>query len=76
MKTLIVFVLLAFFCCAHAFAQVPPPPPTSEAGHGSAENQPAATGGSAPIGSGMLFLLACAAVYGSVKWKTMHGEAL
>ena len=44
-------------------AQGPPPPPPS--GHGNAGNAPA--GGNAPIGSGMVILLALGAAYAGKK---------
>ncbi len=57
--TLIAFTLLS----VGAFAQVPPPPPS---GHGSGGNQPA-SGGGAPVGSGIGILMALGAAYGGKK---------
>ncbi len=51
-----VIALFAIFMSTIAFAQPPPLP-----GHGDDENQPA------PIGSGIVILLALGAAYGSKK---------
>jgi hypothetical protein len=52
-------------------AQGPPPPPPS--GHGATGNQPP-TGGNAPIGSGMVILLAMGAAYAGKKVYDARAE--
>jgi len=51
-------------------AQGPPPPPPS--GHGDSGNQP--LGGNAPIGSGMVILLAMGAAYAGKKAYEVKSE--
>lgn len=58
--TLVTFTLLAF-STSSLFAQDPPPPPPD---HNSSGNVP---GGGAPIGSGLLVLIALGAAYGGQK---------
>jgi len=61
------YLLLAgFFLIASlpALAQDPPPPPPG-GGHGQGGNQ--TPGGSAPVGSGLVVMIALGAAYGSKK---------
>jgi len=59
-----VFLLLMLLTFATPVsAQDPPPPP----GHGESGNIP---GGGAPIGEGLIMLVALGAAYGYKKWKT------
>ncbi len=65
---LLVIFLLSF--SPILLAQDPPPPPS--VGHGQSGNQP--PGGGAPIGSGLVFLLALGAAYGGKKVYDMRKE--
>ena len=56
------FIFLFLMMVLNGFTQ--PPPPPSGAGHGASGNQ---TGGSAPIGSGLVVLLSLGAAYGGKK---------
>ncbi len=58
----LLFMLLSF--ASPVLAQEPPPPPP---GHGTNGNVP---GGGAPIGEGLIILVAMGAAYGYKKWKT------
>ncbi len=60
-------LLLAFvFTLQNVSFSQPPPPPTSN--HGSAGNAPPGGGGDgAPIGDGLIFLVAMAGLYGGKK---------
>ena len=61
---LTLFVLVLIVPPTSVFAQDPPPPPPG-AGHGAGGSQ--VPGGGAPIGSGMVLLIAMAAGYGGKK---------
>lgn len=61
---LTLFVLVLIVPPTSAFAQDPPPPPPGS-GHGAGGSQ--VPGGGAPIGSGMVLLIALAAGYGGKK---------
>jgi len=59
-------LLLAFvFTLQNVSFSQPPPPPTSN--HGSAGNAPPGGGGGAPVGDGLIFLVAMAGIYGGKK---------
>jgi hypothetical protein len=59
-------LLLAFvFTLQNVSFSQPPPPPTSN--HGSAGNAPPGGGGGAPVGDGLIFLVAMAGLYGGKK---------
>ncbi len=64
-KTLfgLLFTGLLFLLSLPLIAQDPPPPPGG--GHGQGGNQ--TPGGSAPVGSGLVVLLALGAAYGGKK---------
>lgn len=64
-KTLfgLLFTGLLFLLSLPLIAQDPPPPPGG--GHGQGGNQ--TPGGSAPVGSGLVMLLALGAAYGGKK---------
>lgn len=58
-------------------AQGPPPPPsgeTTETGHGFTENRPPADGGTAPLGSGLVLMLAMGAGYGVYKYRKLKKD--
>ncbi len=65
-NTVRIFVLTLFVLVftTSVFAQDPPPPPPG-AGHGAGGSQ--VPGGGAPIGSGLVLLIAMAAGYGGKK---------
>jgi len=63
MATVFVFTCLVF--STSVFAQDPPPPPPPGGGHGAGGSQ--VPGGGAPIGSGLVLLIAMAAGYGGKK---------
>jgi hypothetical protein len=52
-----------------AMAQDPPPPPP---GHGECGNVP---GGGAPVGEGLIILVALGAAYGYKKWRATEQPA-
>jgi hypothetical protein len=52
-----------------AMAQYPPPPPP---GHGEGGNVP---GGGAPVGEGLIILVALGAAYGYKKWRDTEQPA-
>jgi hypothetical protein len=52
-----------------AMAQDPPPPPP---GHGEGGNVP---GGGAPVGEGLIILVALGAAYGYKKWRATEQPA-
>ncbi|NCA84625.1 MAG: hypothetical protein EOM83_03525 [Clostridia bacterium] len=54
---------IATLCISPVIAQNPPPPPPP---HGGTTNVP---GGGAPIGEGLVVLVALGAAYGWRKWK-------
>ena len=59
-------LLLAFvFTLQNVSFSQPPPPPTSD--HGSPGNAPPGGGDGAPVGDGMIFLVAMAGLYGGKK---------
>jgi len=58
----LLLMLLTFVTPVSAGSPPPPPPP----GHGSGGNVP---GGGAPIGEGLIILVAMGAAYGYKKWK-------
>ncbi len=62
----LLFLLLAF--ATPVLAGSPPPPPP---GHGTNGNVP---GGGAPIGEGLIILVAMGAAYGYKKWKAKDEE--
>ena len=59
-KTIAIPITIILFTINVSLAQDPPPPP----GHGTSGNVP---GGGAPIGSGLLVLIALGAAYGGKK---------
>lgn len=61
LSTAIILVCGFMFSTANAFSQNPPPPPSNQGGTG---NVP---GGGAPIGSGVLILVALGAGYAAKK---------
>ena len=61
---LTLFVFVSIVPPISVFAQDPPPPPPG-GGHGAGGSQ--VPGGGAPIGSGLVFLIAMAAGYGGKK---------
>lgn len=65
-KTIMLTFLISFSIVfgVDAFAQDPPPPPGG--GHGGGGAQP--PGGGAPIGEGLLILVALGTAYGGKKW--------
>jgi len=65
--SLVLLVLLLNFATP-ATAQDPPPPPPN---HGSGGNVP---GGGAPIGEGLIILVALGAAYGYKKWTGREEE--
>jgi hypothetical protein len=71
-KILIALIFATVFTLAGnaLLAQGAPPPPPS--GHGSGTNQPA--GGGAPVGSGIVILLALGGVYGTRKIYKAHKD--
>lgn len=60
-------VLTLFFMASVSFAQTQAPPPP---GHGSTD--PTVPGGSAPIGEGIIMLVALGAAYGAKKVYSMR----
>jgi len=62
---LTLFVLVLIVPPTSVFAQDPPPPPPPGGGHGAGGSQ--IPGGGAPIGSGLVLLIAMAAGYGGKK---------
>ncbi len=63
----VLFMLLTF--ATPVSAQDPPPPPPP--GHGEGGNVP---GGGAPIGEGLIILVAMGAAYGYKKWTDREEE--
>lgn len=62
--TIILIFTLMLLCASPVVAQNPPPPPPPP--HGQSGNVP---GGGAPIGEGLIMLVALGAAYGWRKWK-------
>jgi len=62
-RILLIFLVFTVVNCSLLTAQDPPPPP--EGGHGQTGNSP--PGGGAPVGEGLVFLLALAAT--RLGWK-------
>lgn len=60
-------ILFAVVLSNNAFADTPPPPPSG--GHGAGGNAP--PGGGAPIGEGILILVALGSVYAVKKWNSL-----
>ncbi|MCF8364766.1 MAG: hypothetical protein K9H16_03240 [Bacteroidales bacterium] len=67
LSLLLLLVLLNFANPVSAGAPPPPPPP----GHGTGGNVP---GGGAPIGEGLIMLVALGAAYGYKKWSDNKEE--
>lgn len=68
-RSLFIVMLLMFLAInIPANAGSPPPPPAE---HGSGTNAP---GGSAPVGEGLVLLVALGAAYGYKKWKATGKE--
>ncbi len=63
----LVVMMGILFINVNLIAQDPPPPPSE--GHGQTGNQ--VPGGGAPIGSGLLIMLALGAAYGGKKVHNM-----
>lgn len=63
----IFLVLTLFFAATVSIAQTQAPPPP---GHGTTD--PTVPGGSAPIGEGLVFLVALGAAYGARKVYSMR----
>jgi hypothetical protein len=61
-------LLLLLNCATPVAAQDPPPPPP---GHGESGNVP---GGGAPVGEGLIILVALGAAYGYKKWNVNQAE--
>ena len=62
-------VLLIFaFMAGGVVAQSGGPPPPPDGGHGSGGDQSPGEGGSAPVGSGLVMIVAMGAAYGGTKY--------
>ena len=66
LSLILLFLLLNF--AMPVVAQDPPPPPPS---HSTTGNVP---GGGAPIGEGLIILVALGAAYGYKKWRVQEEE--
>ncbi|NPD47756.1 hypothetical protein [Lentimicrobium sp. S6] len=58
-------IIVLVFAMSTLFAQTPPPPNNGTTSSGGTTP----VGGGAPIGSGLLILLATAGAYGFTKWR-------
>jgi hypothetical protein len=71
-KKIILFVaMLLYVCIAEIAYSQPHPPPPPSGGHDNSGNQPS---GGAPIGDGMLILIALGSAYAAKKNITMRKE--
>jgi hypothetical protein len=68
LSVFILVLLLNFATPALANDPAPPPPP----GHGQGGNVP---GGGAPVGEGLIILVALGAAYGYKKWRATEQTA-
>ena len=67
----VILMIAGLLFTAEVTAQGPPPPPPD--GHGGTGDSPP-TGGNAPIGSGMVFLLVLGAAYAGKKAYEVKSE--